>query len=71
MIANSLYISEWKSKGLSHESIKPTTTSNNSLSPIIDYYGTKIKLKFSGSCLKQSNRFTYTHKVIVSIYIAY
>ena len=71
MIANSLYISEWKSKGLSDESIKPTITSNNSLSPLIDYYGTEIRLKFSGSCLKQSNTLTYTHKVIINIYIVY
>ena len=64
-----MYISEWK--GLSDENIKPTTTSNNSLSPTIDYYGTKIRLKFSGSCLKQWNTLTYTHKIIVNIYIAY
>ena len=31
MITNSDYISSWKSKGLSNESIKPPTTSDNSL----------------------------------------
>ena len=56
MIANSLHISEWKSKELSDESIKPPSTSDNSLSPLIDYYGRKIRLKFSGSCLKQPNK---------------
>ena len=28
-------------------------------------------MKFNGSCLKQSNEFTYTHKTIVNIYIVY
>ena len=60
-----------KSKGLSYESIKPPTTSNNSLSPAIDYFGSKLRLKFWGSCLKQPNTLTYTHKTIVNIYIVY
>ena len=34
LIANTKYISEWKSKGLSDESIKPPSTSDNSLSPL-------------------------------------
>ena len=38
IIANTKYISEWKSKGLSDESIKPFPTSDNSLTPLIDYY---------------------------------
>ena len=35
IITNTKYISEWKSKGLPDESIKPPTTSNNSLIPLI------------------------------------
>ena len=38
IIANTKYISEWKSKGLSDESIKPFPTSDNSLTPLIDHY---------------------------------
>ena len=53
MIANTDYISSWKSKGLSAESIKPPTTSDNSLNPALNYYGTKTRVKFTGSCLKQ------------------
>ena len=53
IITNKLYISSWKSKGLSDETIVPPLTSDNSLTPLIDYAGDKIKLKFSGSCLKQ------------------
>ena len=45
----------WQSKGLSNESIKPPTTSDNSLTPELNYYGTKTRVKFTGSCLKQSN----------------
>ena len=28
-------------------------TSDNSLSPALSYYGTKTRVKFTGSCLKQ------------------
>ena len=52
MITNTDYISSWKSKGLSAESIKPPTTSDNSLTPAVSYYGTKTRVKFTGSCLK-------------------
>ena len=53
LIANTIYISSWKSKGLSDENIKPSSTSDKSLSPVVDYHGTKRRLKFSGSCLEQ------------------
>ena len=43
----------WQSKGISNESIKPPTTSNNSLNPRLSYNDTKIKVQFTGSCLKQ------------------
>ena len=58
-------------KGLSAETIKPPSTSDNSLTPLIDYVDNKIRLKFNGSCLKQSNKISYTHKKIVNIYIVY
>ena len=67
---NKLYISSWKSKGLSGETIKPPLTSDNSLTPLVDYVGDKIRLKFSGSCLKQP-KLHYTHGTIVNIYIVY
>ena len=37
VIADKEYISLWKSKGLSDESIKTPTTSDNNLTPLIDY----------------------------------
>ena len=60
----------WQSKGLSNKSIKPPTTSDNSLTPELNYYSTKIKIKFTGNCLEQSDHI-FTHKKIVNIYIAY
>ena len=53
MITNTDYISSWKSKGLSDERFKPPTASDNSLNPALNYYGTKTRVKFTGSCLKQ------------------
>ena len=44
-ITNPDYISSWKSKGLSAESIKLPTTSDNSLTPALSYYGYNIKVK--------------------------
>ena len=69
-IANTDYVSSWKSKGLSAESIKPPTTSDNSLTPELNYYGTKTRVKFTRSCLKQSSHIL-THKKVVNIYIVY
>ena len=60
----------WRSKGISNESIKPPTTSDNSLNPRLSYNDTKIKVKFTGSCLKQP-KFMFTHKKVVNIYIVY
>ena len=60
----------WQSKGLSDEIIKSPATSDNSLTPLIDYVGNKIRLKISGSCLKQS-KLQYTHGTIVNTYIVY
>ena len=51
--------------------LKPPTTSDNSLTPALNYYGNKIRVKFSRSCLKQLNKISYTHGKIVNIYIAY
>ena len=70
MITNTDYISSWKSKGLSAKSIKPPTTSDNSLPPALSYYGTQTRVKFTGSYLKQS-KISYTHGKVVNIYIAY
>ena len=70
MITNTDYISSWKSKGLSAESIKPPTTSDNGLTPALNYYCNKVRVKFPGRCLKQQ-KISYTPLNIVNIYIVY
>ena len=70
IIANTKLISERKSKGLSDESTKPFPTSDNSLTPAIDYYNYRKRVKFHGSILRQP-KVSYTHKNLVNIYIIY
>ena len=70
MITNTDYVSWWKSKELPAESIKPPTTSGNSLTPIVSYYSTKRRVKFTRSCLKQP-KISYTHGKVVNIYTVY
>ena len=64
------HIYYWQSKGLSDEKINSITASNYSVTPFLDYYGTKTRVEFSGSCLKQS-KITYTHGKLVNIYTVY
>ena len=64
------YILSWKSKGLSDATVTPYATSDNSLTPLIDHYGTRIRLKFS-SCLKQPNKLTYDYGHKLNVYIVY
>ena len=67
---NTKYISSWQSKGLSGESIKPPTTRDYKIDQKVNYYGTKTRLEFRGSCLKQ-DKSTFNHGKIVNIYIVY
>ena len=64
------YVSEWKSKGLSSESFKAISTTDNSLNQTLSYYGTKIRLTFTGDCLEQQ-KITYNHGNVGNIYIVY
>ena len=50
--------------------INSITASNYSITPKLSYYGSKIRVKFNGNCLKQ-NKTTYSHGIIANIYIAY
>ena len=70
LIKNTDYVSSWKFKGLSAESIKLSTTSDDSLTPIVSCYDTKPRVKFNGICLQQS-KISYTHSTMVNIYIVY
>ena len=55
---------------MSDERINSITASNYSITPKLSYYGSKIIIKFNGSCLKQ-DKVTYNHGTIVNIYIVY
>ena len=63
---NFYYVLSLTSKGLSNESLKPPTTADNSLTPILNYYGTKVN--FDRAYLKQ-DKVTFNHGKIVNIYI--
>ena len=67
---NNKWITKWKSKGLSNESLEIISTSDNSLTPSINYYGEKVRLKFAESVLQQKT-ITYNHKKVVNLYIVY
>ena len=69
-IINIDHISSWKYKGLSDEIIKSPSAPNNILDPSLDYFGTKTRAKFDGSCLKQ-DKITFNHKTIVNVYIVH
>ena len=69
-VGNGNYIYYWKSKGLSDERTNSITASIYSVTPFLDYYGTKTRVEFSGSCLKQ-DKVTFNHGKTVNIYIVY
>ena len=69
-ITDTNYISSWKPKGLSAESIELFPTSDNSLTPLMDYHNYNIRVKFNGSILRQP-KVTYTHGKSVNTYILY
>ena len=61
------YVLSWQSKGLSAEAIKLPATSDNSLTRALSYYhASKIRVKFTGSCLKQ-DKVTFNHRKVVNI----
>ena len=47
------YIYFWKSQGLSDERLDSITASNHEITPELNFYGTKTKVEFNGSCLRQ------------------
>ena len=52
------------------ETIKQPATSDNSLTPALNYYGTETRVAFTGNCLKQTKS-SYAHGKVVNIYIVY
>ena len=64
------YIYYWKSRGLSDKNIIAPSAPNNFLNLSLEYLGSKLRVRFSRSCLKQ-NAITYNHGKSVNIYIVY
>ena len=52
------------------EKINSIKTFNHSITPDLDYCGTKARVEFNESCLKQ-DKVTFNHGKIVNIYIVY
>ena len=69
-VGNGSYIYYWKSKGLPDEKINSIKTPNHSITPNLDYYGTKTRVEFNGSCLKYGS-ITFNHGKEAKIYIVY
>ena len=67
---NDSNILSWKSKGLSHESVKPPSTSNKMFNPSVNYVGAKARVEFKGDCLKQG-KISFDNGKIIIIYILY
>ena len=60
----------WKCKGLSDERINSIKMSTHIITANLSYSGTRTRVEFNGSCLKQ-NKVTFNHKRVVNIYIVY
>ena len=69
-IGSGNYIYYWKSEGLPDEKINSIKTSDYGITPKLNYYGTKTRVEFNGSCLKQDS-VTFNHGKVVNIYIVY
>ena len=59
-VINGDYIQSWKSKLLSEENITAPSAPNNFLNFALENLGTKPRVRFSGSCLKQNALHTIT-----------
>ena len=53
---------------MSDEKVNSIKTPNHSITPNLDYYGTKTRVDFNGSCLKQDS-VTFNRGKVVNIYI--
>ena len=58
---NSNWITKCESKGLSNKNLEVVSASNNTLTPSVNYNGSKARLRFMGSVLQQKT-VTYSKK---------
>ena len=69
-VGNGSYIYYWKSKGLFDERNNSVKTPNHSITPNLNYYGSRTRVEFNGNCLKQ-DKVTFNHGKVVNIYTVY
>ena len=69
-VGNGSYIYYWQSKELSDEKINFIKLPNHSITPNLGYDGTKIRVEFNGSYLKE-DCITFTDAKVVRIYFVY
>ena len=55
---------------MSDKRLDSITASNHKITPELSFYGTKSRVEFNGSCLKQ-DKVTYNHGKTANIYIVY
>ena len=55
---------------MSDKRLNSNTASNHKITPELSYYGTRTRVEFNGSCLKQ-DKVKYNHGKIINIYIFY
>ena len=67
---NSSWMTKWKSEGSSNKRLEVVSTSSNTLNPLINYYGDKVRLRYTGSILKQKT-VIHSHKKVVNLYVVY
>ena len=63
---HSNWVTKWKSKRLSNESLEVVSKTNNALTPSVKYCGDKVELRFPGSVLQQKT-VTYSHRKVVNL----
>ena len=64
------HVLSWQSKGISNESFKSPAISDNTINARLNFYGTKTRVQFTGSCLKQSDHI-FTNEKVVNNYTVY
>ena len=55
---------------MSDDRLDSITASNYKITPELSFYGTKTRVEFNGSCLKQ-DKVKYNHGTVVNIYIVF
>ena len=67
---NIKWITKWKLKGLSNESLEVVSTSDNTWTLSVNHCGDKARFRFTGSVLQQKT-VIYNHKKVVNFYVVY